>query len=95
MVENEEICENANKNPVCPYVTDIRASREDRALMKRALVGDDLQGGLVKRMTDVEAEIKEVKAAVKRRWNFKDTGTLLLGVAALITAIYTLLQYCR
>ncbi|MDD4979570.1 MAG: hypothetical protein PHI29_13170 [Gallionella sp.] len=63
--------------------------------MKRALVGDDLQGGLVKRMTDVEAEIKEVKAAVKRRWNFKDTGTLLLGVAALITAIYTLLQYCR
>jgi hypothetical protein len=63
--------------------------------MKRALVGDDLQGGLVKRMTDVEAQLKEVKAAVKRRWNLKDTGTLLLGVAALLTALYTLLQYCR
>jgi hypothetical protein len=90
MAKEDEICSNANKNPVCPYVTDIRASKEDRILMKRALVGDDLQGGLVKRMTDVEAELKEVKAAVKRRWNFKDTGTLLLGLAALITAIWAL-----
>ncbi len=90
MSEDEEICSKANKNPICPYVTDIRASKEDRALMKRALVGDDLQGGLVKRMTDVEAELKEVKAAVKRRWNLKDTGTVLLGIAAFITAIWAL-----
>jgi hypothetical protein len=64
MSEIDEICENANKNPVCPYVTDIRASKEDRLLIKRALVGDDLQGGLVKRMSDVESELKDLKAAV-------------------------------
>ncbi len=90
MSEIDEICENANKNPVCPYVTDIRASKEDRLLIKRALVGDDLQGGLVKRMSDVESELKDLKAAVKRRWNLKDTGTFLLGLAALITAIWAL-----
>jgi hypothetical protein len=90
MAELDEICSSANKNPICPYVTDIRASKEDRILMKRALVGDDLQGGLVKRMTDVEAELKEVKAAVKRRWNLKDSGTVLLGIAALVTALWAL-----
>ncbi len=87
MPGDDQICENANKNPVCPYVTDIRASKEDRALMKRALVGDDLQGGLVKRMTDVESGLKELKAAVKsKKLALKDWGAFLLGLAALITA---------
>lgn len=97
MSELDEICSNANKNPVCPYITDIHRQKstlenhtKSLNVIEKALIGDDLQGGMVKRLSDVEAELKEVKSAVKRRWNLKDTGTFLLGLAAFVTALWAL-----
>ncbi len=78
--EPEEECEDANSNPRCPYITEIHQSQEDMRIVKTALVGEDLQGGLVKRVSDIEGKLK-------RRWTPKDWGALLTGVAALILAL--------
>ncbi len=68
-------------------VDDIRAStasvaelRQDFNKLEKALVGDDYQGGLIKRVCNVEEKLRQ-------RWGFKDVGTLILGLAALVTAI--------
>ena len=55
-------------------------NKEDMQVLKTALVGTDLQGGIVKRLLTIEERLKH-------RWCLKDYGTLLLGVAALVTAL--------
>ncbi len=49
-------------------------------IVKTALVGEDLQGGLVKRVSDIESKLK-------RRWSPKDWGALLTGISALLLAL--------
>ena len=46
MAEPEE-CECAYQNPKCPYVTMINQHSSDIHQIKNALIGKDLQGGLV------------------------------------------------
>jgi hypothetical protein len=55
---SEEKCENSDKNPLCPYLTDIRQLQNDVKLMKVALVGEDLQGGLVEKVNRMEIAYK-------------------------------------
>jgi hypothetical protein len=78
--DEEEECEDANSNPKCPYIVQMKKQEEDIAIIKTALVGADLQGGLVKRVLDMENRLQ-------KRWTPKDWGTLFMGVAALITAL--------
>ena len=80
ILSEEEDCEDANSNPKCPYVVQMKKQEEDIAIIRTALVGIDLQGGLVKRVFDMENRMK-------RRWSAKDWGTLLMGIAALLTAL--------
>jgi hypothetical protein len=82
-----ELCAVANSNPHCPYIMMIKEARaaaaenkEDMQVLKTALVGTDLQGGIVKRLLTIEERLKH-------RWSLKDWGALFLGVAALITAL--------
>lgn len=49
-----ESCDNADKNPVCPYLSNITQQGKDIKLIKKALMGDDMQGGIV-------AEIQKFK----------------------------------
>ncbi len=42
-----EECPDAYQNPKCPYVTMINQHSSDIHQIKNALVGEDLQGGLV------------------------------------------------
>ena len=58
MPKKKEPCENADSNPICPYLTQINQSIEDIKQVKNALVGEDLQSGLVKKIADLEASIK-------------------------------------
>ncbi len=58
-------------------------NKEDMEVLKVALVGSDLQGGIVKRLSAIEDQLKH-------RWSLKDWGSLLLGIAALITALAAL-----
>ncbi len=46
LTEAEE-CQDSYQNPKCPYVTMINQHSSDIHQIKSALVGDDLQGGLV------------------------------------------------
>ena len=82
----EEPCENAETNPICPYITQInnitnQISTTNSALsaatsatntamirldsygnelreIKKALIGEDLTGGIVKKIADLEASLK-------------------------------------
>ncbi len=67
------------KDGDCPYEARIDQSAEDIKIIKNALVGPDLQSGLVKRVTDIENRLKH-------RWAPKDWGALLTGIAAIIMA---------
>jgi hypothetical protein len=79
---NEEHCKQATKNPSCPYLTTINELKADMAIVKKAFLGDILvkEPGLIE-------EIRDIKNAVKRKWTAKDYTTLLIGVAAFITAV--------
>jgi len=86
----EPICEHADSNPKCPYVVQMKQQKEDIEIIKNALVGDDMQSGIVKRVSDIENALKVQKAETtnkKRAWSPKEWGTLLAGIAALLTAL--------
>jgi hypothetical protein len=51
-------CESAYENPKCPYVTQINQHSSDVAQIKTALVGEDLQGGLVAKVQRLESFMK-------------------------------------
>jgi hypothetical protein len=75
-------CENAKTNPRCPYLATINQARTDIDIIKKALIGDlaTTQPGLIEGMRDI-------RQALKHKWTAKDYGTLLIGLAALVTAI--------
>ena len=80
MPDEEEECPDADSNPRCPYVVQMKQSTTDIAIIKTALVGDDFQGGLIKRVGDIESNLK-------KRWTAKDWGSFFVGLGALITAL--------
>ncbi len=77
---DDDVCPDANSNPKCPYIVQIKRQEEDIGIIKVALVGSDLQGGLVKRVSDIENRLR-------KQWTLKDWGTFLMGLGALIAAV--------
>lgn len=47
-------CEDADKNPNCPYISQINQQGKDIREIKLALIGENMQGGIV-------AEIQKFK----------------------------------
>ena len=82
-------CENARKNPVCPYITTIKQSACDINDIKIALIGKDFQGGIVKKVGDIEGKVNN---ALNRRWGPKDYASAAVALAALITALTAIMQ---
>lgn len=70
----DETCENAKENPICPYITEINQQGKDIKLIKKALIGDNMQGGIV-------AEIHKFKML----WNITIfiSGATATGLIAL------------
>jgi hypothetical protein len=56
--KEEEICSDAYKNPTCPYIADIHANTAKVSRIEKALVGDDLQSGLVAKVHQLEVTQK-------------------------------------
>ena len=83
----KEECDNSNKNPVCPFLTTINQTRTDIEKVKKALIGDleTKEPGLIE-------QVRDIRQALRRKWTAKDYGTMLLGVAAFITAIAAILK---
>jgi hypothetical protein len=52
--EQPQICPDANKNPVCPYITSIHRNTSQVDRIEKALVGEDLQSGLVSKVQQLE-----------------------------------------
>jgi hypothetical protein len=84
-VSEPDECPEAQENPRCPYLSQINQCAEDIKQVKLALIGSDMQGGLVQRFTKVEDRIK-------KRYTIKDVGAILLGLAALVTAVAAILH---
>jgi hypothetical protein len=84
-------CENARKNPRCPYLATINQARTDIEIIKKALVGDIAvkEPGLIEELRDISAAVKR---STRAHWTAKDYGTLLVGLAALLTAIVASLR---
>ena len=53
-----EVCPDANKNPVCPYITAIHQNTSQVNRIEKALVGEDLQSGLVAKIHQLEVTQK-------------------------------------
>lgn len=53
-----EECVNADSNPICLYLTQINQQSLDIAQIKKALIGDDLQGGLVEQVSKLKLMYK-------------------------------------
>lgn len=58
MEEKEEMCPDANKNPTCPYITAIRTNTAQVSRIEKALVGEDMQSGLVGKIHQLEVTQK-------------------------------------
>ncbi len=54
----DKICPDANKNPVCPYITAIHQNTSQVNRIEKALVGEDLQSGLVAKVHQLEVTQK-------------------------------------
>lgn len=67
-----EECKDAYQNPKCPYVTMINQHSSDIHQIKNALVGDDLQSGLV-------AEVQQLKLYMRL---FAATAGVAIPLAA-------------
>ena len=58
MSDEDKRCKKAFKNPVCPYLTQINQQSTDITQIKKALIGDDLQGGLVEQVSKLKLMYK-------------------------------------
>jgi hypothetical protein len=56
--DEAELCPDANENPTCPYIADIHANTAQVSRIEKALVGDDLQSGLVAKVHQLEVTQK-------------------------------------
>ena len=56
--KEEEVCPDANKNPTCPYITAIHTNTEQVNRIEKALVGEDMQSGLVAKVHQLEVTQK-------------------------------------
>ena len=54
----DEVCPDVNKNPVCPYITAIHQNTSQVSRIEKALVGEDLQSGLVAKVHQLEVTQK-------------------------------------
>ena len=81
-------CENANKNPVCPYLTKINAQGEAISRIEIALIGNDMQSGLVGEISELKGKVNN---AINRKWTMKDIAFALTALGALMTAAAALI----
>jgi hypothetical protein len=51
----DSFCTFAGKNPTCPYVSQIKQQGEDIRMIKKALIGEDMQSGLVKKVNSMQS----------------------------------------
>jgi hypothetical protein len=77
-----EVCGDADSNPACPYVTQINQSLSDIREIKQALVGVDMQSGIV-------GSLKSLKASqdTQRSWNNVVKPITISVIAAIIVAV--------
>ena len=54
----EDECNDAYSNPQCPYVSVIKQQGKDIDVIKKALIGDDMQGGLIAKINRLETTNK-------------------------------------
>ena len=81
-------CKDANKNPSCPYITKINAQGEAISRIEVALIGEDMQSGLVGKFKKIEGKVDN---ALLRKWGPKDYAFALTALAAIITAATALI----
>lgn len=74
------------KNNVERFRGDMNDLKGEIRVVKTALIGTDLQGGLVKKLNDVEASVKASQKAQSSIWNFVK-AILIAVVSAVITAV--------
>ena len=55
---SDEVCPDANKNPTCPYITAIHTNTAQVSRIEKALVGEDMQSGLVAKVHQLEVTQK-------------------------------------
>ena len=77
--EHPEICPDANKNPVCPYITAIHTNTAQVNRIENALVGEDLQSGLVAKVHQLEVTQKILIAL---------GSTSLVGLVSLVIILF-------
>jgi len=54
----EDECNDAYSNPKCPYVSVIKQQGKDIDVILKALIGDDMQGGLIAKINKLETANK-------------------------------------
>jgi len=86
-MSKKEECQKSTQNPACPFIKEIRQHGEDLAQIKTLLVGD-----LENKKPGLMEEIRDIRQSLKRRVTPRDLGALLVGIAALVTAIIAILR---
>ena len=74
-----DVCPDANKNPVCPYITAIHQNTSQVNRIEKALVGEDLQSGLVAKVHQLEVTQKILIAL---------GSTSLVGLVSLVVLLF-------
>jgi hypothetical protein len=93
-VSTDPFCTFAKQNPHCPYVSVIQDCKIKIDRIDRALVGEDMQSGLVGAVKNLESTINKQKA-VETSWIDNVKPLLYIAAGAVLEFIFTLLQHGR
>jgi hypothetical protein len=77
----QDFCTFAGKNPTCPYVSQIKQQGEDIRMIKKALIGEDMQGGLVKKVNSMQSTWRALQPYI------------LIVATAVVTWVFTHLHW--
>jgi len=86
-MSKKEECQKSTQNPACPFIKEIRQHGEDLRQIKSVLMGD-----MDKKQPGIMEKIRDIDEKLKRRISLRDVGALLVGIAALVTAIIAILR---
>lgn len=90
----DPFCRFAKQNPQCPYVTVIQDCNIKIDRIDKALVGEDMQSGLVGAVKNLESTINKQKA-VEKSWIDNVKPLLYIAAGAVLEFILALLQHTR
>jgi hypothetical protein len=89
-VSEEGDCPTLEERKDCPYVTDIKDNTKAIRELRTAIIGKDLQSGLIGRLNDIDGKLGALAKDVKVWKNWVSTLTPLASAVISALIVYAI-----